>query len=119
MCDSEWLCKLLRNGLVKDSFVPESDMRELRDLTRYRKKLVQAILSEKNRVQKILEDANVKLSSVVLDTFGVSGSEIIEALLKGELTPEETSDLGRGKLRKKKDFIRESLVGKVTNIMYS
>ena len=83
VCDSEWLCKLLRNGLVKDSFVPERDMRELRDLTRYRKKLVQAISSEKNRVQKILDDANIKLSSVVSDTFGVSGNEIREALEMG------------------------------------
>lgn len=114
VCDSEWLCKLLRNGLVKGSFVPERDMRELRDLTRYRKKLVQAISSEKNRVQKVLEDANVKLSSVVSDTFGVSGSEIVEALLRGELTPEEMSCLARGKLRKKKDALREALVGKVT-----
>lgn len=114
VCDSEWLCKLLRNGLVKGSFVPERDMRELRDLTRYRKKLVQAISSEKNRVQKVLEDANVKLSSVVSDTFGVSGSEIIEALLRGELTPEEMSCLARGKLRKKKNALREALVGKVT-----
>lgn len=114
VCDSEWLCKLLRNGLVKGSFVPERDMRELRDLTRYRKKLVQAISSEKNRVQKVLEDANVKLSSVVSDTFGVSGSEIVEALLRGELTPEEMSCLARGKLRKKKNALREALVGKVT-----
>ena len=114
VCDSELLCKLLRNGLVKGSFVPERDMRELRDLTRYRKKLVQAISSEKNRVQKVLEDANVKLSSVVSDTFGVSGNEIIEALLRGELTPEEMSCLARGKLRKKKDALREALVGKVT-----
>lgn len=114
VCDSEWLCKLLRNGLVKGSFVPERDMRELRDLTRYRKKLVQAISSEKNRIQKVLEDANVKVSSVVSDTFGVSGSEIIEALLRGELTPEEMSCLARGKLRKKKNALREALVGKVT-----
>lgn len=114
VCDSEWLCKLLRNGLVKGSFIPERDMRELRDLTRYRKKLVQAISSEKNRVQKVLEDANVKLSSVVSDTFGVSGGEIIEALLRGELTPEEMSCLARGKLRKKKNALREALVGKVT-----
>ncbi|MEB2309131.1 MAG: transposase [Candidatus Brocadiaceae bacterium] len=83
VCDSKWLCKLLRNGLVKGSFVPERDMRELRDLTRYRKKLVQAISSKKNRVQKILEDANIKLSSVVSDTFGVSGNEIREALEMG------------------------------------
>jgi transposase len=114
VCDSEWLCKLLRNGLVKGSYIPVRDMRELRDLTRYRKKLVHAIASEKNRIQKILEDANIKLSSVVSDTFGVSGSAIIEALLRGELTTEEMSNLARGKLKKKKDVIRASLVGKVT-----
>jgi len=64
--DCEWICKLLRCGLVKGSFIPEKDIRELRDLTRYRKKLVQAISSEKNRVQKVLADVNIKLSSTLL-----------------------------------------------------
>ena len=109
--DSEWLCKLLRNGLVKGSFIPPKEIRELRDLTRYKRKLTQNISAEKNRVQKILEDANIKLSSVVSDTFGVSGSEIIDALIKEELSIEEMSNLSRGKLKKKKDQIKESLVG--------
>ena len=60
--DSEWLCKLLQNGLVKGSFIPPKDIRELRDLTRYKRKLIQSISAEKNRVQKVLEDANIKLS---------------------------------------------------------
>lgn len=109
--DSEWLCKLLRNGLVKGSFVPPRDIRELRDLTRYKRKLVQAIAAEKNRVQKILEDANIKLSSVVSDTFGVSGSQIVEELMKGELTIEEMANLARGKLKQKKPYLKEALVG--------
>ncbi|MEB2309952.1 MAG: transposase [Candidatus Brocadiaceae bacterium] len=130
VCDSEWLCKLLRNGLVKDSFVPERDMRELRDLTRYRKKLVQAISSEKNRVQKILEDANIKLSSVVSDTFGVSGSETREALiavghkiliacyhiLKQRVPYRE---LGRDSLdERRKDKITKSYVKRLTSLGY-
>lgn len=109
--DSEWLCQLLRSGLVKGSFIPPKDIRELRDLTRYQRKLTQSISAEKNRVQKVLEDANIKLSSVVSDTFGVSGSEIIDALVKGGLSIEEMSDLSRGKLKKKKEEIKEALVG--------
>lgn len=109
--DSEWLCKLLRNGLMRGSFIPPKDIRELRDLTRYRRKLIQSISAEKNRMQKVLEDANIKLSSVVSDTFGVSASEIIDELMKGELTPEEMSKLARGKLKKKTGIIKEALVG--------
>jgi transposase len=110
--DSEWLCKLLRNGLVKGSFVPPKEIRELRDLTRYRRKLVQAISAEKNRIQKVLEDANIKLSSVVSDTFGVSSTIIIDELIRGELTIEEMAGLVKGKLTRKKAQIREALVGK-------
>jgi transposase len=112
--DSEWLCKLLRNGLINGSFIPPQDIRELRDLTRYRKKLTQSVSAEKNRVQKVLEDANIKLSSVVSDTFGVSGASIIDALLEGKLTVKEMAELARGNLKKKKDAIREALVGRVT-----
>lgn len=109
--DSEWLCKLLRNGLVRGSFIPSKDIRELRDLTRYRKKLTEGISAEKNRVQKVLEDANIKLSSVVSDSFGVSASHIIEELMRGKLSIAEMSELGRGRLKKKKDEIKEALVG--------
>lgn len=109
--DSEWLCKLLRSGLLKGSFIPPKEIRELRDLTRYKRKLTQAISSEKNRVQKVLEDANIKLSSVVSDTFGVSASEITNELIRGELTAEEMSELARGRLKGKKEDIKEALVG--------
>lgn len=110
--DSEWLCKLLRNGLVRGSFVPPKDIRELRDMTRYRRKLVQAISAEKNRIQKVLEDSNIKLSSVVSDTFGVSSTIIIDELIKGELTIEEMAGLVKGRLTSRKAEIREALVGK-------
>jgi transposase len=76
--DSEWLCKLLRSGLITGSFIPPKEIRELRDLTRYKKKLIQAVASEKQRIEKILEDANIKLSSIASDIFGVSGIIIIE-----------------------------------------
>ncbi len=112
--DCEWICKLLRSGLLKSSFIPEKDMREARDLTRYRKKLVQNISSEKNRVQKVLEDANIKLSSVLSDSFGVNGSTIIDELIKGKLTIEEMSGLVKGQLAKKKDKIKEALRGHFT-----
>jgi transposase len=111
VCDSEWLCRLLRCGLVSGSFIPERDMRELRDLTRYRKKLVQTLSAEKNRVQKVLEDANIKLSSVVSDTFGVSAGRMIEELIQGKMTVEQMSELAKGSLKKKRSQLKEALVG--------
>ncbi len=83
--DSKWLTKLLLSGLLKGSFIPPVEIRELRDLTRYKRKLTGQVAAEKNRLQKILEDANLKLSAVVTDTFGVSATRIIEALLAGEV----------------------------------
>ncbi|MCL4557491.1 MAG: IS110 family transposase [Deltaproteobacteria bacterium] len=112
--DCEWICKLLRSGLVNGSFIPPRDIRELRDLTRYRRKLIEAISAEKNRVQKVLEDANIKLSSVVTDSFGTSGSEIIEELMRGELTIDQMAGLARGKLIKKKEKLKQALQGYFT-----
>ena len=109
--DSEWLCKLLRSGLVRGSFIPPKEIRELRDLTRYKRKLIQAIASEKQRIEKILEDANIKLSSVASDIFGVSGTRIIEELMKGDLKAEEMAELSKGRLRRRKDDLKEALVG--------
>jgi transposase len=111
--DSEWLCKLLRSGLVRGSFIPPKEVRELRDLTRYKRKLIQAITAEKQRVEKILEDANIKLSSIASDTFGKSGARIIQELLKGELRPDQMAELSKGKLRRRKEELKEALVGKV------
>ena len=109
--DSAWLCKLLRSGLLRGSFIPPKEVRELRDLTRYKRKLIQTITSEKQRVEKILEDANIKLSSIASDTFGASGKRIIEELMKGELKPEAMADLSKGRLRNRKAELKEALVG--------
>ena len=111
--DSEWLCKLLRSGLVRGSFIPPKPVRELRDLTRYKRKLIQSITSEKQRVEKILEDANIKLSSIASNTFGASGKRIIEELMKGELKAEQMAELSKGRLRKRKEELKEALVGNV------
>jgi transposase len=109
--DSEWLCKLLRSGLVRGSFIPPKEIRQLRDLTRYRRKLIQAVGSEKQRIEKILEDANIKLSSVASDIFGASGTKIIEELMKGDLKAEEMAELSKGRLRRRKEDLKEALVG--------
>jgi len=98
--DAEWLCKLLRSGLVRGSFIPPKEVRELRDLTRYKRKLIQTITSEKRRVEKILEDANITLSSIASDTFGASGKKIIEELMKGELDPEAMAELKHREVEK-------------------
>ena len=105
------MCRLLRSGLLLASFVPPQGIRELRDLTRYRRKLTQALSAEKNRIQKVLEDANVKISSVLSDTFGVSGNQMIEAIMEGKLSEAEIADLAKGTLKSKKEEIREALVG--------
>ena len=111
--DSEWLCRLLRSGLLKGSFIPPRGIRELRDLTRYKRKLIQAIVAEKQRVEKVLEDANIKLSSIASDTFGASGKRIIEELVKGKLEAEKMAELSKGRLRRKREHLKEALVGEV------
>ncbi|WP_394187205.1 IS110 family RNA-guided transposase [Metabacillus halosaccharovorans] len=82
--DAEWLAKLLRSGLIEGNFVPPEDIRDLRDLTRYRKKLIHQRTSEQNRIHKVLQDANIKLTSVLSNVFGVSGRRILEAIINGE-----------------------------------
>lgn len=112
--DSEWLCKLLRNGLINGSFIPPRHIRQLRDLTRYRSKLNNNIAMEKNRLQKYLEDANIKLSSVATDAFGVSGRKMIKEIIKGNTDVEELSELAKGRLRKKKEDLKKSFNCRVT-----
>lgn len=109
--DSEWICKLLQSGLLSASFVPPQGIRDLRDLPRHRQKLIQAITSEKNRIQKVLEDANIKLSSVVSDTFGVSASRMIKAIMMGNVDTDFLADLAVGKLKNKRDRLKEALQG--------
>lgn len=112
--DSHWLAKLLLSGLLKASFVPPNEIRNLRDLTRYRKKLVQSAGAERNRFEKILQDANFKLSNVISDIFGKSGTLLITALLHGNNNFEELLALCHGTIKKKKDILKESLEGKLT-----
>jgi transposase len=112
--DSEWLCKLLRNGLIRGSFIPPKHIRQLRDLTRYRSKLNNNIASEKNRLQKYLEDANIKLSSVATDVFGASGRQMIREIIKGNNDTEGISELAKGRLRNKKEELKKSLNSRVT-----
>ncbi len=82
--DAQWIANLLRHGLIRPSFIAPRDIRDLRDLTRYRRKLVQCVSSERCRVQKILEDANIKLTEVVTDLFGVTGQGLLHAILDGK-----------------------------------
>ena len=102
--DSVWICKLLLAGLLKPSYVPPKEQRELRDLTRYRNKLVQHIASEKNRIIRVLEDCNVKLDSVVSSTSGVTATKLINILVeKGEVTMEDIDDVYHGRLQASKE----------------
>jgi transposase len=113
--DSKWIANLLRCGLIPASFIPPKAIRELRDLNRTRKKLVGIMASEKNRIQKVLEDANIKLASVVSQIDGVSSMDMIRSLLnKDTLTREEIALMARGKLKRKVDQLVEALNGKVT-----
>lgn len=113
--DSEWLCKLLRSGLIRGSFIPPKHIRQLRDLTRYRSKLNNNITSEKNRLQKYLEDANIKLSSVATDVFGVSGREMLKELIKGNADAEYLSNLARGRLKSKTEALKKSFNCRITD----
>ena len=113
--DSKWICKLLRSGLLKGSFIPPQDIRELRDLTRYRRKLTEQIAAEKNRIQRILEDANIKLSSVVSDIEGVVATRLIEGLLRGENVEELVKEHYHGKLSASREELKEAISGFFTN----
>jgi len=109
--DAQWLCQLLECGLLRASFVPPKPIRALRDLTRYRKSLIQERQREANRLHKVLEDAGIKLSSVATDVLGVSGRQMLAALLSGTRDPELLADLAKGKLRAKLPMLRRALAG--------
>lgn len=113
--DSEWIAKLLMSGLLKGSFVPPQPIRELRVLHRHRRKLIGQRTAEKNRLQNILEDANIKLANVVSDVFGKTGEAIIEALIAGITDPCLLSSLAKGSLTGKKDIFKKALNGKLTD----
>ena len=111
--DSEWLADLLRHGLLQASFIPPAPIRELRDLTRYRKTLVQERAQEVNRLHKVLETANVKLTAVATDVLGKSGRAMLEALISGTTEAEILADLALGRLRKKLPELQEALDGRM------
>jgi transposase len=113
--DAEWLAELLEHGLLRGSFVPPAAIRQLRDLTRYRKRLVQAHTSECQRIQKTLEDAGIKLDSVASDVLGVSGRAMLAALVGGERNPDVLADLAKGKLRQKIPALRQALHGRFSD----
>jgi transposase len=112
--DSEWIADLLQHGLLRASFVPPTPIRELRDLTRYRASLAQEINRIANRIQKVLEDANIKLASVATDTLGASGRAMLEAIIQGEQDSQRLAEMSRGLLRNKIPELQEALHGRVS-----
>jgi transposase len=113
--DSEWIAQLLQYGLLRGSFVPPVEVRQWRDLTRHRSKLTDQRTSVVNRIHKVLEDANVKLSSVISDILGVSGLRMLRAMVLGESDAQVLSQLGDPKLRASQEVLQESLQGKLTD----
>jgi transposase len=112
--DAVWLCKVAERQMIRPSFVPPPEIRKLRDLTRYRADLVAARTAEKNRVEKLLEDAQIKLSVVATDIFGVSGRDMLASLIAGERNPKVLAQLARRTLRKKIPLLEEAFTGHFT-----
>lgn len=112
--DCQWIAQLLQHGLLRASFVPDRPQRELRDLTRQRSQLVAEKVRAANRIQKVLEDANIKLASVATDVLGASGRDMIRGLIEGQQDAATLADLARYRLRQKIPQLREALHGDVT-----
>jgi transposase len=113
--DAEWIAQLLQHGLLSPSFIPPPPIRELRDLTRQRTQLVRERATVANRIQKVLEDANIKLASVASDPLGVSGRAMIRAMIAGQDDPGALAELARRRLRGKIPELRQALHGRVTD----
>lgn len=111
--DAQWIAELLQHGLLKASFIPEPAQRELREMVRYRTHLIQDRVREVNRAHKVLEDANLKLSSVASDIMGVSGRAMLAAIIAGKDDPEALAELAKGRMRTKIDEIERALTGYV------
>jgi len=111
--DATWIADLLAHGLIRSSFVPPAPIQELRDLTRTRKQLVREVSQHSSRIQKVLEDANLKLGSVLSNVLGKSGRAILQALIAGERDPERLADLAQGTARKKRAELAEALHGRI------
>jgi transposase len=112
--DAEWLANLLAHGLIQASFVPPAPIQELRDLTRTRKQFVRQRVQHVNRIQKALEDANIKLSSFISDITGVSGRAMLEAMIAGQTEPSKLADLGNSRLKAPRETLELALQGKLT-----
>jgi transposase len=112
--DAEWLAQLLRHGLIRGSFIPDRQQRELRELTRYRTALLQERAREVNRLQKALEGANIKLAAVLSDITGVSGQRILDALLSGDSDPESLADLAHWRVQSKREALEQAVVGQLS-----
>lgn len=112
VADAEWLAELLEHGLLRGSFVPPAPIRQLRDLTRYRKKYIETHTAEGQRISRVLEDAGIKLDSVASDVLGVSGRAMLAALVEGERDPQRLAALAKGKLRRKIPALQEALQGR-------
>lgn len=111
--DAEWIADLVRHGLVKPSFVPSREQRELREMVRYRNEIINERARELNRIQAVLEGANIKLGSVISDISGKTGMAILHALVEGKTDPEYLSALAKGKLTEKVEQLQRSLKGSV------
>lgn len=111
--DAEWIADLLRHGLLRPSLIPDRPARELRELTRYRTSLIRERAAEVNRIQKVLEGANIKLASVATNIVGVSGRAMLEGLVAGTEEPEQLAGLARGRLREKRPALAEALAGRL------
>jgi transposase len=112
MADAQWLCQLLEHGLLRASFVPPRAIREVRDLTRYRRSLIAERQRETNRLHKVLEDAGIKLACVATDILGVSGRAMLAALLAGDDDPSRLASLAKGRMRTKLPALRQALEGR-------
>lgn len=113
--DCQWIAQLLEHGLLRASFVPPTPFRELRELTRYRRQLIEEHTRQANRIQKVLETANIKLGDVAADVLGASGRAMLKALVAGVRDPEQLASLARGQLRQKDAQLREALAGRCTD----
>lgn len=109
--DAEWIADLLQHGLLRGSFIPSRELRELRELTRHRKSMIQLRCTQCNRIQKVLEGANIKLASVISNVLGVSGRAMLAALVEGKASPEEMADLAHPNLRASRENLIPALTG--------
>ena len=119
VADCAWLAQLLEHGLLRASFVPPRPIRELRDLTRLRKSLIQDRTRAANRLHKVLQDAGLKLSSVAANVLGASGRAMLSALMGGNSDPNQLAELARGRMRNKMPALREALTGVFGRITHS